>query len=71
VAPTTYQSADGLLTPLQLIPAVREGQILLEDQKAEIVSEWRAITIVAIRKRLGFAGFGIAAANIPRNQRFP
>ena len=57
MAPATYQRADALLTPLPLIPAVRKGQILLEDQEAEIIPERRAITIVAIGKRLALAGF--------------
>jgi hypothetical protein len=44
-------------------------EVLLKDQEAEIIPKRRAETIVAIGKRLGFAGFVVAAAKIPRNQR--
>jgi hypothetical protein len=46
-------------------------ELLLKDRKAEIISERRAKTIVAVGKRLGLAGFVGAAAKTPRNQRVP
>ena len=42
-----------------------------KDQEAEIIAQRRAKAIVAVGKALGFPGFGVAAAKIPRNQRVP
>ena len=73
VAPATYRRnrhpADALLAFFLGNATVLE--LLLKDQEAEIIAERGAKTIVAIGKRLRLAGFGVAAAKIPRNQRVP
>ena len=46
-------------------------EVLLKEQEAQIVAERRAKPIVAVGKRLGLAGFAMAAAKIPSNQRLP
>ena len=46
-------------------------ELLRKDQEAQIIAQRRAKAIVAVGKRLGLAGFVVAAAKIPRNQRVP
>ena len=46
-------------------------EVLLKEQEGQIVAELRAKPIVAVGKRLGLAGFAVAAAKIPPNQRVP
>jgi hypothetical protein len=44
-------------------------EILLKDQKAEIISERRAKTIVAVGKRVALAGFVGAATDTTQSAR--
>jgi hypothetical protein len=73
VAPATYRR--NRLPPTRFWRFSRGNaivlEVLLKDQKAEIMAERRAETIVAVGKRLGRAGFAVAAAKISRNQRVP
>jgi hypothetical protein len=63
-----FPQSDALLCLSQINTIVLE--VLLKDPKAEIISKRRAKTIVAVGKRLGLAGF-VVAAKIPGHQRVP